>query len=392
MKKMGTSIKVARTVQASPEMIWAALTQASELREWLCDEARVEPHKGGHIQMNWREGYEVRGTFTAFSPLRSLAFTWAGSDDPGETSVRFALKPVEGGLQVRLIHSGLGTGRKWTGWVKQAGEEWNEVMDNLQSVLETGIDLRQANRPRIGLVFETAQGNSGALLTDIISGGPAYLAGLCKGDVIVRMAGQRVRNEQDLMAVFFLCQAGQRAPVVFMREGKRHTTTVALGARTMPEIPDDPVVIVEQARQAQEKALAALRTSAMILTDEQAGLAPAEGEWSVKQILAHLSVSERGFQAWAVDVLQGEETHGIEAHLPEQFAAVLASAPTVGALLDRFERDLAESRAMVAALTWEHRARRARYRKIAQMLLDYDIHTKDHLQQIQATVRAVQDK
>lgn len=293
-------------------------------------------------------------------------------------------------MQVRLIHSGLGAGKKWTGWVEQAEQEWNEAVDNLQSVLETGIDLRQAKQPRIGLVFETAEGNSGALLTTVISGSPADLAGLCRGDVVVRMSGQRVRSEQDLVAVYFVCRAGQRVPVVYLREGKRRTTTVELGARSMPDIPDDPVVIVEQARQAHEKAIAALRTSVMMLTDEQAGLATAEGEWSVTQVLAHLSASEHGFQSWAVDVLQGEETHGIEAHLPEQFAAVFASAPTAGALLDRFERDLAESRAMVAALTWEHRAHRARYRQIAQMLLDFDFHTQDHLRQIQTTVRVVQ--
>jgi hypothetical protein len=90
-----------------------------------------------------------------------------------------------------------------------------------------------------------------------------------------------------------------------------------------------------------------------------------------------------------VDVLQGNETEGVEARLPEQFAAVFATAPTVGALLDRFERDLAESRAMVAALTWEHRAHRARYRQIAQTLFSFQSHTEDHLKQIQATVRAL---
>jgi uncharacterized protein YndB with AHSA1/START domain len=392
MKTKGTSIKVVRVIQSPPEMIWGALTQASGLREWLCDEARVEPRRGGRIQMNWREGYEVCGVFTSFSPPRSLAFTWAGLDDPGESSVRFALKPVEGGTQVRLIHSGLGTGKKWAGWIEQAEGEWNDAMDNLQSVLETGVDLRQARLPRFGLRWEPAPDKAGALVTIVMERGPADLAGLRRGDVIVSFAGRKVRNEEDLMAAFRLCRAGQRVPIIYLREGKRRTTTVELDTRPVSEIPSDPVVLVEQAHKAHEQAIAALRASVMILTDEQAGMSPAECEWSVKQTLAHLSASERGFQSWAVDVLLGNETHWIEARLPEQFAAVFASAPTVGALLDRFERDMAETRAMVATLTGEHRANKARYRRIAQMLLDFAFHTEDHLQQIEKTIRAIQGK
>lgn len=389
MKTDSVAIKLVRTIQASPEMIWAALAQASGLREWMCDGARGVPREGGLIQVWWNSGYEARGVFTAYSPLRTLAFTWLSVSEPAETSVRFTLKPVEGGTRVTLTHSGFGTGKKWAGRAEEAEREWNGGLDNLQSVLETGVDLRQAKSPRLGLGWETASGETGAVATTIIVGGPCDQAGLCQGDIIVNFAGRKVRNDQDLMAIFRSCRVGQCVKMVYLRAGKRHSTTVELSARPVPEIPDDPVVVVEQARQAHERALAALRTSVMMLTDEQAGQAPAEGDWSVKQVLAHLSASERGFQAWAVDVLQGNETHGIEARLPEQFTAVFATAPTVGSLLDRFEHDLAESRAMVAALTWEHRAHRAHYWQIAQRLLGFQFHTEDHLKQVQATVRTV---
>jgi len=389
MKTDSTAVKLVRTIQASPEMIWTALTQASGLREWMCDGARSVPRKGGLVQVWWNSGYEARGVFTAYKPPGTLAFTWNSPMEPGETSVKFTLKPVEGGTKVTVIHSGFGTGKKWAGRAQESQEGWTQGLDNLQSTLETGVDLRQMDQPRLGLGWETASGETGAVVTTVIVGGPCEQAGLCQGDVIVSFAGRKVRNDQDLMAVFRSCHAGQRVKLVYLRTGKRHTTTVELSARPVPEIPDDPVVVVEQARQAHERALAALRTSVMMLTDEQAGQAPEKGDWSVKEVLAHLSASERGFQAWAVDVLQGNETHWIEARLPEQFAAVSVSAPTVGALLDRFEDDLAETRAMVAALTSEHRAHRAHYWQIAQMLLGFQFHTEDHLRQVQATVRAV---
>jgi uncharacterized damage-inducible protein DinB len=148
-------------------------------------------------------------------------------------------------------------------------------------------------------------------------------------------------------------------------------------------------VLIEQVRQTHEQAIAALRTAVMMIADEQAGRPPAEGEWSVREVLAHLTASERGFQHWAVNVLLGNETFGIPGQLAESFAAAFATAPTVGALVERFERDLAESRAWVAALTPEHRANKWRYRQIAQMLVAFGPHTQDHIGQIQKTIERI---
>jgi uncharacterized damage-inducible protein DinB len=246
------------------------------------------------------------------------------------------------------------------------------------------------NRPRIGLGFETFEDNKGALLTAIVSGSPAELAGLQKGDVIVRMGNSKVRGQEEFIAVFSTCRAGQRVKVAYLREGKRHTTTVELAARPVPEISGDPVIVVEQARQVHEQALNALWTSVALLTDEQAELAPAEGEWSIKQALAHLIVCEPEYRAWALRVLLGDNPeYWVEARLPEQFATVLSARPTVRALVERLESELAASRAFVGALTPEHLANKVRYRLVAMHLVDLAHHVNLHLEQIQATAQHI---
>jgi uncharacterized protein YndB with AHSA1/START domain len=392
MKTNQQTVKLTRIINTSPQEVFDSFRYECRLREWMCDGARTRPVKGGLFEVRWNSGYEARGVFTTLKPPSTVAFTWGSTMEPGETAVRVTLKPVEGGTKLTLVHSGFGAGKKWAGRVEESVDGWTKGLDNLKSVLETGLDLRQLNQPRVGLGWETAPGEAGAIVTAVVGSGPCDLAGLQKGDVIVRAGKNKIRSEQDLINAYFTWQAGQHVPFAIIRDGKRKTVTVELGRRSVPEIPGDPAALIEQVRQTHEQALAALRTAVMMVTDEQAGLASAEGEWSVKQVLAHLTASERGFQRWAVDVLLGNETYGIAGHLPEQFAAVFATAPTAGALADRFERDLAESRAIVASLTPEHRANKWRYRQIAQMLLAFGPHTQDHIEQIQKTIENIKSQ
>jgi uncharacterized protein YndB with AHSA1/START domain len=392
MKTNKQNVKLTRIINAPPQEVFDSFQYECRLREWMCDGARTVPRKGGLFEVRWNSGYEARGVFTSLKPPSTLVFTWLGTGEPGETSVKVTLKAVEGGTRVTLTHSGFGTGKKWAGRAEGSEREWNNGLDNLKSVIETGMDLRELNRPRLGLGWEAAPDGTGALVTTVVGGGPCEQAGLRKGDVIVRAGSHTIRGEQDLMCAFFTWQAGQHVPFTLIREGKRRMVTVELGTRPVPKVPNDPVALVEQVRQAHELGIAALRAAVMMITDEQAGLAPSDGEWSVKQVLAHLCASERGFQRWAVDVLLGNETYGIAGQLPEQFAAVFATTPTASAMLDRFEHDLVESRAIVASLTPEHLANKWRYRHIAQQLIGSGFHTQDHIAQVQSTVHAVQGK
>lgn len=44
-------------VEASPERVWKALTDAAELVRWFPLEARVEPGEGGTVFMSWKNEY-----------------------------------------------------------------------------------------------------------------------------------------------------------------------------------------------------------------------------------------------------------------------------------------------------------------------------------------------
>jgi uncharacterized protein YndB with AHSA1/START domain/uncharacterized damage-inducible protein DinB len=386
-----SSVKIVRTIHAAPDMVFAALTQAVELRGWMCQEAYTEPRKDGYIRLRWSSGYNVMGAFTTFAPPARLSFTWLSANEPGETTVKITLKPVEGGAKITLVHAGFGPGKKWAGRSQESEQGWNKSLDNLKSVLETGLDRRTLEQPRIGMGFESVKGGTGVIVTQIIPDGPAAKAGLQPGDWVTRLAGKKVLDESGFAAIFSQCRAGQKAKIAYVREGRQRTTMVEFGARPVPQVSDDPAVVVEQARQIHAQMLAALRTSVAALTDEQAERQPAPGEWSVKQALAHLCVCEPEYRAWATRaLLGGDANYWVEARLPEQFATVLNAKPTLHNLLDRLERELAESRIFIAALTPERRAYKARYRHVALMLLDFAYHIGMHLEQIQKTIKAIQ--
>jgi S1-C subfamily serine protease len=61
----------------------------------------------------------------------------------------------------------------------------------------------------------------GVIVTRIFRGGPADQAGIQPGDILLELAGQRVRHEEDYRRIVGQLRIGQRASVVILREEGR---------------------------------------------------------------------------------------------------------------------------------------------------------------------------
>jgi Tol biopolymer transport system component len=73
----------------------------------------------------------------------------------------------------------------------------------------------------------------GVLLGDVRPGGPADLAGIRGGDRIVRMAGTRIENLQDMTYALQDNKPGQTIEVVVVRDGAEHSLLATLGDRAL---------------------------------------------------------------------------------------------------------------------------------------------------------------
>jgi len=71
----------------------------------------------------------------------------------------------------------------------------------------------------------------GALVNVVGRGSPAEAAGLRPNDVIVELGGHAVESYRRLPTIVTLMRPGDRAKVVFLRQGKRQEVTVTIGAQ-----------------------------------------------------------------------------------------------------------------------------------------------------------------
>jgi uncharacterized protein YndB with AHSA1/START domain len=401
---MSKKRKIKRTtaVQTTPEAAFEALTQASELREWLSDEAWTVVRPGGRYDVRWNQGYRSDGRFTKLDPPRRATVTWQGTGEPGETKIKFKVKPTDEGAEVTVIHSGFGPGDEWDKAVAQSEKGWDAGLENLKSTLETGVDLRLARQPFLGISFDTLSAEratregiaaqEGIYVQSTVEESGARAAGLGQGDVIMALGGIETPGVQELGAALRAHKAGDIMDVDLVRGQEKETVQVTLGKRPRAEVPDSAEELADLLAEQLEEVDQELRAAIEGLSDEEAEKSPAEGEWSVKQVLAHLSSGERGFQNllvnWAVNGWLDGGPIGNDA-IPGQLGAVLAVTPTLQGLVERYLTDEAETVAFLRRLPEQTVAHKARYRRIGEAVLYGPGHTREHIEQIKNTIATV---
>lgn len=107
-------------IEASPEIVFAALTDPKQLSQWWGDEKTyradrwsVDARKGGKWKSEGKsvagQTFSVEGEYLEMDPPRVLAYTWKPSwMEVVPTVVRFELTATARGTHLRVTHSGFG--------------------------------------------------------------------------------------------------------------------------------------------------------------------------------------------------------------------------------------------------------------------------------------------
>ena len=396
------NVRQSVTVDATLERAFEALTQTGELRDWFSDLAWADVHPGGRYALHWGQGYHVEGRFLELEPPQRAVISWQGTGEPAETRVVFGLEPREGGVEVTVLHTGFGPGSEWDAAVAQSERGWQVGLENLRSTLETGTDLRTARQPFLGINLdiltperaarEGIAAQWGIYIQGTVAGSGAQAAGLCQGDVLVALGGRQTPSFDELGVVLRAHQAGDVVEAELVRGQQRETVQITLGPRPRPELPASFEELGTRLAERHQEVNGELRAALHEVSEQQADQRPGEGQWSVKQILAHLSEGERAFHMIVVNLAVNGWLDGgplLPDQIPGRLDAVLDVTPTLEGLVNRFLEDEAETAALVRRLPAETMAYKVRFRRIAEQVITGPDHTLEHVEQIKQALQAV---
>lgn len=122
---------VQRTIRASPERTYAALTEPELLSRWFSPNARADLRVGGRYENSDGD----RGEFLRLEPPSRLKYTWENPEHAPGTVVEVSIDPKGSGKSLVLLeHSGLKNREDF----EDLRRGWRWAMDSLRSYLENG--------------------------------------------------------------------------------------------------------------------------------------------------------------------------------------------------------------------------------------------------------------
>ena len=106
----GTELAFDAELAAPPERVFAAITEARDLRCWFCDTCESEPRVNGRLLLRWtradssREPFEAR--WVEFSPPARAAYQGGHVGYPGANAgtVWFEVAAARAGSHLRVRH------------------------------------------------------------------------------------------------------------------------------------------------------------------------------------------------------------------------------------------------------------------------------------------------
>jgi len=142
-----SSLTLVRIIKARPLIVFDAVTTAEGIAQWWGPDAgpvllaEADPRVGGRYRVRFLRllddiQYECSGEFLEIVRPQLVVLSWHWKDglpEPGESRVRFTLKPVSEGTELTLIHSQL---RDEEGRVSHT-DGWTGALNKLQAHFTT---------------------------------------------------------------------------------------------------------------------------------------------------------------------------------------------------------------------------------------------------------------
>ena len=105
------AIEVTQRIEASPEIVFAYLTESHRFVAWMGVGAELDPRPGGRYRIDVDGVHIVSGEYQVVDPPRRLVMSWGWEGHPtvppGSTTVEITLTPERDATTLTLRHLGL---------------------------------------------------------------------------------------------------------------------------------------------------------------------------------------------------------------------------------------------------------------------------------------------
>ncbi|MDX2076764.1 MAG: SRPBCC domain-containing protein [bacterium] len=349
------TVTVTRTFPVSPKTMYYMLTNEDGLAYWFADRIYTRPQVGGHVVHTWATGRYVAGVFTELKEDEFISLTWRDAGQDTGSVLSYQLEAVGEGTKVTLTQTGLPSDVNLADYQQR----WEDGFNTLYAALTTGEDARITGRILIGIYPDNMDEkaakrlglpvNEGLLVANTIPGLGAEKAGLKAGDLVVEANGKPVGNNAPLVGNLTGLKPGDSAPVTFYRGAEKHTVTLTLSGYPLPPSVKNFIELANRVEGEYAKLHEELQGLVAGLSDETTNTPPAEGEWSVNQVLAHLILTERNAQEFLGGYVQAPELHTFSGNANARVNAVVRSYGGTAGLLNELKRAYVENIAILRA-------------------------------------------
>lgn len=375
-----------RRIAVTAERVYDALTNPIGLREWLCANAlRSNAQEGGAIFLTWNNNYHTTATFLKLEENSKVKFHWQGKDEES-FKVKFLIEADGDSTQVTLKTDG-----------ETEHVNWDNALDNLKTVLETGWDERLTKRAILGVIpvgFDAdiakkigVPVTEGARFSGTVPGSGAEAAGLQGDDVIVMIDGTAIANGFDIPRAVGNKRAGDNVDVEFYRGADKQSATFALSSMPLPEVPETKEAFADQVQEIYEKLDGELQDFFADVSEDDASKAPAEGEWSANETLWHLVNTELWLHEWIGAFISGQEMQSFSPNQYERSVASAIGASGKEAVVSAMRQAQDTTVALIRNLPDDFVTnRKATYIRIGLNALGLPNHNRGHFQQMQAAI------
>jgi uncharacterized protein YndB with AHSA1/START domain len=197
-------------LDATPEEVFRAVTEGSEIAKWMAPEARSEKPSGdkkAKIWISWGGGMEVEKEIDIYdSPKHVRHPAGKNAETKAPLYADWSIEAREGGkTTLRLVHSGFSAGADWDNEYDSHARGWKLMLQNLKHYFARHKNQKSAHVPHMakvesarGAIWSTLLSKLGFAATPKV--GDAFKVTTAKGEVLTGVV-DLVADTRDLALV-----------------------------------------------------------------------------------------------------------------------------------------------------------------------------------------------